>query len=578
MKKTGAFLLVYALEQLGIKHTFGIPGVHNTEIYDELNKSELITPILVTHEGGAAFMADGVSRTSDTIGTLVIVPAAGTTNAMSGIGEAFLDGIPMLVISGGARRDSGRSYQLHQLDQGRLLDGIIKKYFLVTEHEEIIPTLYEAYRTAVSGEPGPVFVEIPVELQLFRGEVKDLPVFLESEETVDVDLEAVARAANLLARAQKPCIYVGWGGVEASEEVRWIAERLVAPVATTLQGKSAFPANHPLHTGVGFGDAAVPVARKSFRECDCLLAIGCRFAELATGSFGVTVPENLIHIDINPEVFNKNFPAKVSIEGDAKQVLSALVDALKKEEQQPARRLHEVAEFIFREKEKYEAEWRTKMQEELVSPGFFFKSLRERLPDDALMVVDDGKHTFLAAELFPVHAPKHFISPTDFNCMGYCVPAAIGAKLANPEKEVAAIVGDGAFLMTGMEMLTAATYGLGIVFYVFHDGELGQISQFQKIPLNRKTCTTIGDVQLEGMALATGAAYLAMNNDGEIDRCIDEAMAIAATGRPVLVDVRIDYRKKTCLTKGAVKANLSRFPLTEKIRFVSRALKRQIFG
>lgn len=578
MKKTGAFLLTYALEQIGVRHTFGIPGVHNTEIYDELNKSEKITPVLVTHEGGGAFMADGVSRTSDRIGTCVIVPAAGTTNAMSGVGEAFLDGIPLLVISGGTRRDSGRSYQLHQLDQGRLLDGIIKKYYLISTHEEIIPTLYEAYRTAVGGEPGPVFIEIPVEIQLFRGNVDELPAFVPEGAKTVVDREAIKKAVDLLTQAKSPGIYAGWGGVGAAEEIQRIAEQIAAPVATTLQGKSVIPGNHPLHTGVGFGDAAVPVARKAFKQCDCMLAIGCRFAELATGSFGVRVPENLIHIDINPEVFHKNFPAKVAIEGDAGQVLQVLLEELQNRNFQPERKLEEVAAGIQEEKAKYDAEWRTKRQEEKVSPGFFFQSLRSQLADDALMVVDDGKHTFLAAELFPVHRPGHFISPTDFNCMGYCVPAAIGAKLSNPHKQVAAIVGDGAFLMTGMEMLTAVTYKLGIVYYVFHDGELGQISQFQKIPLNRKTCTTIGEVQFEGMAIATGAAYLAMRNDGEIEAVIRRAMEIADAGRPVLVDVNVDYSKKTCLTKGAVKANLSRFPTAEKVRFIGRAIKRQILG
>jgi acetolactate synthase-1/2/3 large subunit len=142
MKKTGAELAVFALEQIGVKHTFGIPGVHNTEIYDSLNSSTQITPMLVTHEGSASFMADGVSRTSDSIGTLVIVPAAGTSHAMSGIGEAFLDGIPMLVISGGTRTDSGRSYQLHQLDQSKMVQAVTKAFFLVDKYEDVIPTIY----------------------------------------------------------------------------------------------------------------------------------------------------------------------------------------------------------------------------------------------------------------------------------------------------------------------------------------------------------------------------------------------------------------------------------------------------
>ena len=151
MQRTGASLAVYALEQIGVRYTFGIPGVHNIELYDELNNSKQIEPILVTHEGGAAFMALGASCTSDSIGTLMIVPAAGTTHAMSGIGEAFLDGIPMLIISGGTRLDTGKSYQLHQLDQGNLVREITKAYFKITSHEEVIATLYKSYDIAISG-------------------------------------------------------------------------------------------------------------------------------------------------------------------------------------------------------------------------------------------------------------------------------------------------------------------------------------------------------------------------------------------------------------------------------------------
>lgn len=194
------------------------------------------------------------------------------------------------------------------------------------------------------------------------------------------------------------------------------------------------------------------------------------------------------------------------------------------------------------------------------------------------MVVDDRLHTFLAAELFAVHQPRRFISPTDFNCMGYCVPAAVGAKLANPARTAAAVVGDGAFLMTGMEMITAATRGLGIVVFVFHDGELGQISQFQSIPLNRKTCTVLGRLRVEGVAIATGAHFVAMGSDAEIESAMDEALRVAGEGRPVLVDVAIDYSRRTMLTKGVVRTNLGRFPAREKARFVGRAVRRHLLG
>lgn len=174
MKRTGAWLAVYALEQIGARFAFGIPGVHTTELYDEMNNSNRITPVLVTHEGGGSFMADAISRLSDSIGVLTVVPAAGLTHASSGIGEAFLDGVPMLVISGGARTDTGHQYQLHQMDTHKFMGGLTKATFRVARHDEVVPTLFEAFRVATSGEPGPVFVELPVNVMLLTEEIGEL--------------------------------------------------------------------------------------------------------------------------------------------------------------------------------------------------------------------------------------------------------------------------------------------------------------------------------------------------------------------------------------------------------------------
>ena len=576
MKKTGASLAVHALEQIGVKYTFGIPGVHNIELYDEINNSDQIEPILVTHEGGASFMALGVSCTSNSIGTLMIVPAAGTTNAMSGIGEAFLDGIPMLIFSGGTRQDSGRHYQLHQLDQGNLVNEVTKAFFKINSHEEIIPTIYKAFDIATSGEPGPVFIEIPMEYQMFKGEVSKLLPYTKSYQNPNIDHPKIKATAKLLLNAKNPGIYVGWGAANASDYTQKIAEILGAPVATTLQGKASFPANHPLHTGFGFGPNAVPASQKAFKNCDAMLAVGVRFSEIATGSYGVTVPDNLIHIDINKEVFDKNYLSKISIEADAEEALKLLVKELE-DQSKKTRKDHSVlAKLIKEEKEKYYSEWKQKPLNEKVSPGYFFDTLTKFTDDDTYFVVDDGKHTYLAAELLPVNRSRHFVSPTDFNCMGFCVPAAIGTKFMNPNNKVVGIVGDGGFLMTGMETLTASTYKKGIVYFVFHDGELGQISQFQKIPLKRKVATIIGNVNIKGIADATGASYFYMKNDNEIESIMQKAFKELEKDLPVIVDVNIDYSKKTMMTKGVVKTNLSRFSLKEKIRFISRAAKRHL--
>ncbi len=205
-------------------------------------------------------------------------------------------------------------------------------------------------------------------------------------------------------------------------------------------------------------------------------------------------------------------------------------------------------------------------------------ALRARMARDAFLVVDDGNHTFLAAEQFPVYTPRRFLSPTDFNCMGYCVPAAIGTKLGNPEAQVAAVVGDGAFLMTGLEILTASTLGLGVAFFVFNDGELAQISQFQQIPLNRKTCTVLGPGRFEGIAQATGAQYVRIERDADVEEGIERALSVAEQSRPVVVDVNIDYSRKTEFTRGVVKTNLGRFTLGQKLRFIGRAAKRHLIG
>lgn len=576
MKKTGAWLARYALEQIGIRYTFGIPGVHNTELYDELNASDTITPILVTHEGGGAFMADAVSRLSPSTGCLVVVPAAGVTHAASGIGEAFLDGIPMMILCGGVRTDLPFKYQLHQLDQQALMAPLCKKTYKITRHEDVIPTLYEAHNVAISGEPGPVFVEIPVNIQLLTGEVSQLPQY-QRWQPQSPPSQLIEQAAQLIASAQKPCIFAGWGAKDAATELIELAERLGAPVSTTLQGLSVFPGDHPLHTGFGFGPAAVPAARESFKDCDCLIAIGTRFGEIATGSYGITPPAALIHIDINPDALNANYPAKVAIAADARLAIRALLTALPDTPLAAGiltQRQHQIKKL----KKTYVDEWLNHDSGDRVNPAIFFKALRTVLPRDSTVVVDDGNHTFLTAELLPIYQPGGFISPTDFNCMGYSVPAAIGAKLVRPDTPVVTIVGDGCFAMTCMEIATAVQQGLGVVYFVFNDGELSQIAQAQEIPYNRKACTVLPAINFEGIARGVGAEYLALPDNRAVEGAIREALNLSAQGRPVIVDVRIDYSKRSAFTQGIVKTNLQRFNLGTKVRLVARAIGRRITG
>lgn len=581
-KASGAQLIRYGLEQLGIAYTFGIPGVHNTEMYDELGKSNSITPVLVTHEAAGSFMADAISRTSDSVGCLLIVPAAGAAYASAGIGEAYLDGIPLLVISGGTRTDTPYRYQLHQMDQGQMMAPITKAQYKIEQHSDILPALYEAYETATQGEPGPVFIEVPVNIQLFKS-AADYLCFEEYLATKEAPYavptakaDEIKAAAELLIKAKKPGVFVGWGGRKATQALKQLAEKLNAPVATSLQGLASFPADHPLHTGMSFGPASVPAAENAFKDCDCLLAIGVRFGEIATGSFGVTVPEHLIHIDINPAVFDANYPAEIALHSDASLALESLVQVLDKEIIDNHRA--SIAEQIAADKLSYQQEWVKHNSKQRVNPSHFFNNLSEQLSSDAIIVLDDGNHTFLAAELLPIKEAMRFISPTDFNCMGYAVPAAIGAKLLNPAQQVVAVVGDGCFSMTCMEIMTATTLGLGIVFCVFNDGELAQISQAQALPYNRKPCTQLPNVDFSGVAVATGAAYHSCDGETDLSDVFNMAQTQALAGQPVIIDVQIDYSKKTRFTKGILATNLKRMKGKDKSRFITRAIKRKLLG
>jgi acetolactate synthase-1/2/3 large subunit len=326
---------------------------------------------------------------------------------------------------------------------------------------------------------------------------------------------------------------------------------------------------------MGFGDYAVPAAANAFDGCDCLLAVGTRFSEIPTGSYSMPVPDCLIHADINPEVFNANFPARVTLQGDAAQLIPALLREV--EALQPAARSG-MAERIRADKAAYHQEWLKHDSQGRVNPAHFFGELRSQLDDEAIVVADDGNHTFLIAELMPIHGPRRYLSPSDFNAMGYCIPATIGAKLANPDKAVVGVVGDGALRMTGLELLTASQLKLGVPLFVFNDGELSQIAQAQEIPYNRKTCTVLQPLNVRALAEATGAAFVAIDGNEGCAEGIRQALELAAQHRPVLVDVRVDYSKRTRFTQGVVKATLKRFTPRDKVRVIGRALWRRVTG
>ena len=269
-------------------------------------------------------------------------------------------------------------------------------------------------------------------------------------------------------------------------------------------------------------------------------------------------------------------PAQVAIEGDARDLLPTLFEQLNNKI--TSTDFSQLSASISQWKAEYRQEWLRHKSRDRVNPAKFFSELNYQLDENAFIIADDGNHTFLTAELMPIHQARHYVSPTDFNCMGYATPAAIGTKLANPTAQVVGIVGDGAFLMTCMEMLTASNLGIAPMIFVFNDGELSQISQAQSLPYNRKTCTQLNGLNVKAIAEATGCEFIAMRNDDDIENGVRQALTHSQRQRPVIVDVHIDYSKKTRFTKGIVGTNLSRFETSEKARFIGRALLRKVTG
>jgi len=310
--------------------------------------------------------------------------------------------------------------------------------------------------------------------------------------------------------------------------------------------------------------------------CDATLAIGCRFSEVGTGSYGIEPPDPLIHVDLDPGVFDRNYPAQIAIQADAAAFVEALLAGLGKAGE--AASDAKLRNLIQTGHEGVWEGWLKDVGGPGVTPAHLLNSLQDRLGPEAVYTTDSGNGTFLAMEGLRLNGPRRFLAPVDFSCMGYSVPAAIGAKLGQPDAPVVALAGDGAFLMTGLEVLSAARDGVGVMVLVLRDRELAQIAQFQDTALSRKVASEVADYDLGSLAKGLGVDFLKMASDDDVREVVDKAGDLAASGRPVLVDVNIDYTQKTYFTRGVVKTNLLRLPFRDQARFVGRALKRKLMG
>ena len=569
-KMTGGDIVVRALEDENLGFTFGIPGTHNIELYDSLARSRSVRPVLVTDEQSASFMADGVARASGQLAAVNVVPGAGLTHALSGIAEAYLDGVPMLVLACGIRRDTGRAFQLHDVDQLAIARPVTKAQLRVEHGSEIYATVRRACQVARSAPAGPALVEIPAEHYFFRHDT-DLQAPDSQPAPPAAQGEHVERARQWIEASRRPLLYLGLGAIQAGADLVTLAERMNAPVATTISGKGVFNEKHPLWLWCGFGAAAPSFVRKIAASCDLTLAIGCRFSEVGTGSYGMQPPGKLIHVDIDPSVLGKNYPPDLPLVSDAASFVASLLPHL------TSRSVDESLRRDIRSgHEEVRQGWTTPDNAEGVYPPYLLETVQELVGNDAIYTTDSGNGSFLAMECLRLPHPRSFLAPVDYSCMGYAVPAALGAALACPDRRVISLAGDGAFLMTGLELLTARQLNLPVIVLVLRDRELAQIAQFQQIALGQKTCSELPDYDLAAICRGVGVEYLALRRNTDAEAILKQALTLTGSGLPVVVEVAIDYSQKTYFTRGVVRTNLGRLPWPDRIRFVLRALGRKL--
>ncbi len=549
MKITTAGLLLKYLETEGVEYLFGVPGTSLVPLYDAINKQDAIKPILTKHEEGAAFMADGYARVSGKIGVCYATSGPGATNLATGVANAYMDNIPLLVITGqvptsiygkGTFQDSTKE----GVDSVDMFDPITKFSTMIISKYKMPETLREAFRKALSGKKGPVHLSYPKDIM--EAEIEDtlLPPRAYRVKPEYFDRRLVIDAAEKLVKAKKPAMLVGSGAIEsgATSEVLELAEMLNIPVATTPKAKGAFPESHELSLGV-LGLSGSPAAEEYLMgDVDVLLVVGASLNQMTTFSWDPRIMPSdcLIHINIDPSEIGKNYPVDIGLVGDCRTVLDEISFRLLRELQEYDPKTKRPVEEIVKFKKKvgmFLDEGKMYSESVPIKPQALMREFQELLPKDAIVFFDTGNHICWGIHYLRFDQPN-FISAFGMLTMGYATAAAIGGKLAAPNRPVIAVVGDGCFQMNGMEVATAVNYDIPVIWIVHNNAKLGLVHELQKFSLGEKTVsTTFKEVNFAKVAEGLGAQGFRIERPGELSKILPQALE---SGKPTVIDVLID--------------------------------------
>lgn len=531
MELTGADILVRCLRDEGVKYIFGYPGGAALHIYDALYKQDEVRHILVRHEQGAAHAADGYARATGKPGVVLVTSGPGVTNTITGIATAYMDSIPMVVISGQVPTHLIGDDAFQEVDALGVTRPCVKHSFLVKDVRDLASTLKKAFYIANTGRPGPVMVDVPKDITAQKTEyIYPKNISLRSyNPTLKGHPGQIKKAAQLLLKATRPIIYTG-GGVSISggeEELRKLVRLLRYPCTNTLMGLGAYPATDPLFIGM-LGMHGTYEANMAMHDCDVMLAVGARFDDRITGDIKKFSPyARIIHIDIDPSSIGKNVNVEIPIVGDAKTVLADLVNVLEGSADSPD---EEAIDAWWRQIDK----WRSvdclayDKDSDKIKPQFVLEKLCDITKGEAWVTSDVGQHQMWAAQFYRFDMPRRWVNSGGLGTMGFGLPSAMGVQFANPDSDVVCVTGEASIIMCIQELSTCRQYDLPIKIVNLNNRYMGMVRQWQEFFYDRRYSHSYMDALPDFVALAEsfGHAGMRIEQPGDVESALKEAMAM----------------------------------------------------
>ncbi len=548
MSRKGADIVIETLKEERVEVIFGLPGGAIMEVYDALYRDGTIKHILARHEQGAGHMAEGYAKATGKVGVAMTTSGPGATNIVTPIADAYMDSVPLVVITGQVPTHMIGNDAFQEVDIVGITRPITKHNFLVRDIDELPLVLREAFYIARTGRPGPVLVDIPKDITQQLSDVK-IPTLEEVKKSlpgykphVEGNIQQIKKAAKLIMEAKRPVLYVGGGAVnaEAQEELIELAELMKIPVTTTTQGKGAFPEDHPLSLRM-LGMHGTYYANMAVYNSDLLIAVGARFDDRVTGKIDEFAPEaKIIHIDIDPASISKNIIVDVPIVGDVKIVLRKLINEIKRK---GAKVLHlEERERWIQQIEKWKKlhPLTYKNSKKVIKPQYVIEQIYEATKGDAIIVPGVGQHQMWAAMFYKYSYPRQFLNSGGLGTMGFGLPAGIGAKIGRPEKEVFVVDGDGSFVMTMQEIITAVQYRIPVRVAIINNAYLGMVRQWQELFYDKRYSEVDLSLQPDFVKLAEamGAIGFRAEKPKDVREILEESLKIE--DKPVIMDFVVD--------------------------------------